>query len=92
MRHGARRSSRSRIAPRARSRAAFVAEEDVGDVGAEQERVELEEDLRGVDGGVELPQLLRPTDLRAEVVHELGVHRAEVISDGPGLGVELDRR
>ena len=92
VRHGARRSSRSRIAPRARSRAAFVAEEDVGDVGAEQERVELEEDLRGIDGGVELPQLLRATDLRAEVVHELGVHRAEVISDRPGLGVELDRR
>ena len=80
------------MAPRARSRAASIAEEDVGDVGAEQERVELEEDLCGVDGGVELPQLLRATDLRAEAVDELGVHRAQVISDGPGLGVELDRR
>jgi hypothetical protein len=69
-----------------------VAEEYEGGVGAKQQRIQLEGELLGIGGVVELAAPLRLADQADEHLEPLGVEVADPVPDGTFVAVELSGR
>src|SRR5436190_15369563 len=70
---------------------ARVVAEVVGEVGAEEERVELEGELRGIDGRIEMAFVDRHADCFFECADPVVHQTPHGVANGTGTAVEFER-